>query len=571
MSSSQQPLIITDFDKGVADSPHKGHALMRNIDITSFPGAMKVQKRMLSMIISNVQTTFTADAPTDVCTGAVSLVTQAESDAGVTYNLCPVTFTTTGTLPAGLSLATTYFLIYVSNTTFKVATTWVNANSGTAINITDAGTGVHTVVPTPVGTMKHIIQDPRTSYLYALDSNGRVWVARGTNSLYLLAGNTITNASGNGLVSFLTSDATATYLFVFRNHVIDVINIFADTNLNTPVWNTAWQNLNTALATNNSHFALVGQDNIIYFCDSKYIGSIIEKAGQVFDPTNGATYSYNNQALDTPNNEILNTLTELGTQLLAGGLTFNKIYPWDRISDSFNLPLSVPEYGIYKLINSGSIIYIFAGTKGNIYSTQGTYVKLEKAISQYVINNSSVLQSNPITWGGVSLMNGAIIFGMSTLTSGNSGVYILYPDGTFLQDNTPYGGSQQVTAIFATNDFYYIGYAGGMDNIDINRYSSGTFASVFNSQLFLVGDKTHKASYSQIEVQTAKPSSTGQIQLSWRGDTSSSFTALTTALFASNSSDTSFEGDIGLTDLENIQIQCAFDGNFEIVAIRLYS
>lgn len=79
--------------------------------------------------------TFTADAGTDICTHS-------------NINLFPYTrvrLTTTTTLPAGLSLATDYYVIKVTDTTCKFATTYANAVAGTAINITDAGTGTHTI------------------------------------------------------------------------------------------------------------------------------------------------------------------------------------------------------------------------------------------------------------------------------------------------------------------------------------------------------------------------------------------------------------------------------------------
>lgn len=79
--------------------------------------------------------TFTADAGTDVITHSG-------------YNLLTgtrVRCTTTTTLPAGLSLATDYFVIKISTTTAKLATSYANAIAGTAINITDAGTGTHTL------------------------------------------------------------------------------------------------------------------------------------------------------------------------------------------------------------------------------------------------------------------------------------------------------------------------------------------------------------------------------------------------------------------------------------------
>lgn len=55
-----------------------------------------------------------------------------------------VRFTTTTTLPTGLSLATDYWLVRVSATTARVATSYANYVAGTVIAYTDAGTGTHT-------------------------------------------------------------------------------------------------------------------------------------------------------------------------------------------------------------------------------------------------------------------------------------------------------------------------------------------------------------------------------------------------------------------------------------------
>jgi len=56
-----------------------------------------------------------------------------------------VRFTTTTTLPTGLALNTDYWLVRVSATTARVATSYANAIAGTVIAFTDAGTGTHTL------------------------------------------------------------------------------------------------------------------------------------------------------------------------------------------------------------------------------------------------------------------------------------------------------------------------------------------------------------------------------------------------------------------------------------------
>lgn len=78
---------------------------------------------------------FTANATTEDCTHT-------------NINLMPYTrvrLTTTGTLPAGLSLATDYYVIKVSDFVCEFATSYANAVAGTPVNITDAGTGTHTI------------------------------------------------------------------------------------------------------------------------------------------------------------------------------------------------------------------------------------------------------------------------------------------------------------------------------------------------------------------------------------------------------------------------------------------
>lgn len=84
--------------------------------------------------------TFTADAGTDIIT--------MTSTANIPSNILTgtrVRLTTTTTLPGGLATATDYYVIRVTDSTFKLATSYANAIAGTAINITDAGTGTHTM------------------------------------------------------------------------------------------------------------------------------------------------------------------------------------------------------------------------------------------------------------------------------------------------------------------------------------------------------------------------------------------------------------------------------------------
>ena len=90
--------------------------------------------------ISTRTATFTADASTDIMT--YTSVTSLPSNL---LTGTRVRCTTTTTLPAPLAPATDYYLIKVTDGTYKLATSYANAIAGTAINITDAGTGTHTL------------------------------------------------------------------------------------------------------------------------------------------------------------------------------------------------------------------------------------------------------------------------------------------------------------------------------------------------------------------------------------------------------------------------------------------
>jgi hypothetical protein len=84
--------------------------------------------------------TFTADTGTDIMT--YTSVTSLPSNL---LTGTRVRVSTTTTLPAPLAAATDYFLIRVSDTTYKLATTYANAIAGTQIDITTTGTGTHTL------------------------------------------------------------------------------------------------------------------------------------------------------------------------------------------------------------------------------------------------------------------------------------------------------------------------------------------------------------------------------------------------------------------------------------------
>lgn len=122
------------------------------INASAFSAAATTMPAVLMLVdllaFHRVTSVTTATAQNTITSNTVT----ASSSSGLllTYtndfsNLQKVQFTTTGTLPTGLALATDYWLIRVSATTSRVASTYSEAKAGTAIAFTNAGTGTHTM------------------------------------------------------------------------------------------------------------------------------------------------------------------------------------------------------------------------------------------------------------------------------------------------------------------------------------------------------------------------------------------------------------------------------------------
>lgn len=104
--------------------------------------------RVTAVATTTAQATTNTLAQSDTFTANVSDICTYTSFVNIPSNLLTgtrVRLTTTTTLPAPLALATDYFVIRINNTTFRLATSFANAVTGTQIGITNTGTGTHTI------------------------------------------------------------------------------------------------------------------------------------------------------------------------------------------------------------------------------------------------------------------------------------------------------------------------------------------------------------------------------------------------------------------------------------------
>lgn len=223
---------------------------------------------------------------------------------------------------------------------------------------------------------------------YILDDIGQVFSSPSLTGTwtYLSSGATTTSASNLDSIAFYKG-----YLLKFRSTSIDYWNGATWVN----GWNPATGGSGaTGIITGScQHFTLVGQDDVVYFCNDAFIGSIRDisvSAINPFDPTVPARYVFTTTALALPSYDSAICLAELGVQLLVGG-SLNAIYPWNRSATSFTYPIFVADSYIKRMVTANQNVYIFPGNtvgRGRIYVTNGSqtdlYWKMPDHLTGYV-------------------------------------------------------------------------------------------------------------------------------------------------------------------------------------------
>lgn len=519
--TGENEIVIDGFQNGIADSPHLGIADMRNLNNDSIPGIVMCNYALKSISHTPITTAvFTAN----VGDNTVNLVSGA-----FTTSIEAVTFAGTD-LPDPLVAGTVYWAVKSTATKAVIYSKYDQFNSyNTAVTLTDAGSGGMSVSSVNIGTINYSTKDTLTGIYYLLDSNGRVWAINLGGVPVLISGNTLTNGNGNGIAVYKN------YLFVFRNDKIDVYG-----NLSTAAftWTNGWQTINTASSTNNSHQSKSGQDDILYYCDGRYLGSVAEKANQTFDPSSGATYTFTSKALTLPINEITSYMEEQSNVYLTiGTSTSNYLYPWDRTSTSYIVPIPMPEIGCYRMININRILYIFAGQRGNIYYTNGSAIFLFKSMPK----QPTKTPYPSITWGGVISLNNNLCFGATDVSRNAAGCWAITlaigellnaVPGAIRYKGQPSAGVYNTTNLiaFANGIQYYAcwfnGTYGGIDILDSTTPTFYTnYEGYLESDIIPVGTALQQRTFNTVELKLDSPLTAGEkIRVSMRSDLVASYT-----------------------------------------------
>lgn len=521
-------LEIKDWQKGIGTSPETGFQEMTNVDINT-PGVVELSFKNRNIVPSSLTRTFTADASTDLI--AFSAVSNSDY-----VNARAVQFTTTGTLPAGLSTGTIYWLVATDSTHASVSSTYGLARKSpvTKIDITDTGSGTHTLISVDMGTPIASTKDGRTGYYYVLCVGGQVWTDR-TGVFQLL--HKFVEDSGNTFIDGNDINIFKDYLMLAGNTAIRWWGPLASAEDVQ-----AYEAGSLGLTSGVPHQTVLGGDDIMYITDGAKISSVGQKLGQTFTPASSATYNWN-VALDFQTGTVLRTIAELGKFLAIGIDGF--IYKWDRISSSFNIPLKI-NGDMIAMEAYNNLLYFMCGTNPDIYVTDGTNVSLVKEFPRFLLDRNGFGVAS-VKRDAFTIKDNRIYFGLNlvnligTQYTNYTGVWVydiatgrLHKERSISPTFTVVTSTQTIYAL--QDDLTLWGQTGtgastGIDSIS-DHYKNDGYTGKIITPLYPIGTGINASKFSHIDLFLEKAIDAGVdgqgIRLGYRADALSDFTTIAT-------------------------------------------
>lgn len=421
------------------------------------------------------------------------------------------------------------------------------------------GYGLTTATTAGATLGKPIVGDKRYFPTYGTS----VGIPTGSVQSYAMldaTGNVFEATTITGTWNALTNNATTTgasdkdgiaywlgRLWKFRNASIDYWTGSAWIN----GWNPATGSpTGTPLDAGVKHIGYVATNNELYITNGNTIARIFAADPTSFDPTNTATYDFNAEILALPVTDVALSLAEVGggnspqSTLLIGGAQ-NQIYPWDKISTSFSLPIYVADGYIGKMISVNQNAFIFPGAsggQGRIYITNGSQADPFFKIPDFMFRSSNIPYYE---WGGVAFHRNEIIFGVyPTTNAANAGITLKNYLYALNLETKKFRVISTLTAGSANDNFASVVIPAVNPNtagmsIIVGQYGtgstnlisySGTAAGIGSgsilSDFIPVGTFTRKKTFTQVEYKLRTPLESGE-NISISMDTESDSQSLT--------------------------------------------
>lgn len=422
---------------------------------------------------------------------------------------------------------------------------------------------------TITGLVKWIVRNSSNGHFFSLDTDRKVYTSTDSGSSWsLVSGNTTTAGTGTGNGLAIWKD----YLFVMRNTAVDIYGPLSG----VPAWTNGWGGL-TLTSDTFAHPALWGQDDILYIGNQRYVASVQEVPGATFDPATAATYTATAQALDLPANYRVRCLAELADKLMIGtwvGTSLGQfkiadIFPWDRVSPSFDLPLKLGESGVASMVTKDNILYVRAGTSGKLFATNGSSVRQVAEIPLYIsqLDGGIAYEDYP---GAMCIHYGRVFWGASILTTQGRGcgVWSYDPDtGVLNRENSVSTGDDtniEIGALFSVfRDSYVVGWRDNTataQGIDKLLNDSHALDATIESQEFWVGNMIHGATYSKMTFELSKPLVSGEsVNVYWRPNRSANYNSGHLGTF-DEVGPTVFDAPASIENVASVQVRVILAG-----------
>jgi len=290
----------------------------------------------------------------------------------------------------------------------------------------------------------------------------------------------------------------------------------------------------------------VADNNTLYWGDGENIvASLNQNAGYIFTPTDSTSFTFSWEALDIPNNEIVQSLV-MGNSTLFIGADSKNVYPWDTISPSFDTPINFPEPAIADFVATNNLVYAFGGNQGRIYLTNESSATLYREIPGAVTgeerpffffwdanvgNNelyfsfqsyTNAAPTTPLTTtGGVWAINSdtnALRMVQSTLNA-NAWVRMVNPVADGYQQSFLRPPGQGLLVGYSVGSNYYLDYSTSLPSTDYSTY--------FESEIIPVGTYFDKTTFENIQYKLSTPMVANEgIRVSQRSNITGSYTVI---------------------------------------------
>ncbi len=531
-------ITIAGWEKGIGTSPHIGLGDIKGLNISSMPGEVmvnydRVQQSQVVIALGHASLT-AATASTLTCTGLQPL-----NGSWITISGSSIT---------NLTNSTSYYVKSNTAGTLVISTSY-EGSTKSDMGVTGSASFVTINMAKPIAWASSNLQSfPKEDY-FVLDANGLVWYQRPTTfTTWRLIDNT-TEAGAGGLFCY------GIYVFICTGGTSNALKYKSIAALATSWTNFQDLNFDSTGASSPGHYSLVSHNGVVYIGDGSYVDTLATVPGQTFDPTSSGTYTWTSKALIIQLNDVVNVIAEIAsgnqTTLLIGGQQ-NVIYPWDGLATTFGALIYLPENNTTQMVSVNNVVYIFCGSKGNVYITNGSSVTAVITVPDYIANNTGTNQDPYFIWGGAMYLRGRVWFSVKAPNCG--GIWSFVPTINYyiqqdtgaslrLESQNSYGTYNGYAPIIfsalAPTDQQALGpqYWSAWDNgssvygIDYSATTPFVGGSIIETDLIPTGTILNKNAFKQLEYKLSAPLATGEsIQLYYRMNLTDSFLTCGTAI-----------------------------------------